>query len=82
VLLFSNQAYKILQGEFNNVGAGTPGIKAKSMLSLQDPSLDWTSLAKGHGVKASKVENLTQLYDTLKGVLSHNGPDLIEVCLT
>ena len=82
VLLFSNQAYKILQGEFNNVGAGTPGIKAKSMLSLQDPSLDWTSLAKGHGVKASKVVNLTQLYDTLKGVLSHNGPDLIEVCLT
>jgi len=82
ILLFSNQAYKILQGEFNNVGAGTPGLKAESMLSLKQPSLDWVSLAKGHGVMATKVENLTQLFDTLKGVLSHNGPDLIEVCLT
>ena len=82
ILLFSNQAYKILQGEFNNVGAGTPGLKAENMLSLKQPSLDWVSLAKGHGVMATKVENLTQLFDTLKGVLAHNGPDLIEVCLT
>ena len=82
VLLFSNQAYKILQGEFNNVGAGTPGLKAENMLSLKHPSLDWVALAKGHGVMASKVENMTQLFDTLKSVLLHNGPDLIEVCLS
>jgi acetolactate synthase-1/2/3 large subunit len=82
VLLFSNQAYKILQGEFNNVGAGTPGLKAENMLSLKHPSLDWVALAKGHGVMASRVENMTQLFDTLKAVLLHNGPDLIEVCLS
>lgn len=81
VLIFSNQAYKILQGEFNNVGAGSPGLRAQNMLSLKNPTLDWVSLAKGHGVEANKVNNLTELFDTLKGALSHNGPNLIEVCM-
>jgi acetolactate synthase I/II/III large subunit len=81
VLIFSNQAYKILQGEFNNVGAGTPGKKAESMLSLNNPTIDWVSLGKGHGVSAKKVFDLTELFDSLKAVLSHNGPDLIEVCM-
>ena len=70
-----------MQGEFNNVGAGSPGLRAQNMLSLKNPTLDWVSLAKGHGVEANKVNNLTELFDTLKGALSHNGPNLIEVCM-
>src|SRR5690606_29150805 len=34
VLIFANRAYRILQGEFKNVGAGQPGHRARDMLAL------------------------------------------------
>ncbi len=79
VLVFANRRYQILQGELTNVGAGMPGRKASGMLSLDRPNLDWVSLARGHGLPASRVDDLDGLAKAFGRALSTPGPCLIEV---
>ncbi len=79
VLIFANRRYQILQGELANVGAGTPGRKASSMLSLDRPDLDWVLLARGHGVDAARVDDLDGLAKAFGRALATPGPCLIEV---
>lgn len=81
VLVFANRAYNILRGELANVGAGTPGVRATDMLTLDRPDLDWISLAKGHGVEAGRAVNLEELAAQFKRALVRKGPYLIEVAM-
>ncbi|MEO8281605.1 MAG: acetolactate synthase large subunit [Ideonella sp.] len=79
VLVFANRRYQILQGELANVGAGTPGRRASDMLSLDRPDLDWVSLARGHGLAATRVDDLDSLAKAFARALATPGPCLIEV---
>ena len=81
VLIFANRAYQILRGELTGVGAGTPGKRANDMLTLDRPSLDWVSLAKGHGVAAARVDDLSGLATQMSHALAASGPFLIELVL-
>ena len=54
IVVFANHAYRILRGEFADVGAGAPGWRATDMLTLDRPALDWCALARGHGVEAPR----------------------------
>ncbi|MCC6534266.1 MAG: acetolactate synthase large subunit [Burkholderiales bacterium] len=81
VLIFANRAYRILQGELTNVGAGTPGPRGRDMLTLDRPDPDWVSLARGYGVEASRAATLDQLAAQLKHALAAHGPHLIELLL-
>jgi len=81
VIVLANRAYQILRGELHAMGAGTPGQRAKDMLTLDRPSLDWVSLARGHGVEASRAATLDELADRLKGAFARRGPHLVEVVL-
>ena len=56
------------RGELAAVGAGTPGRRAEDMLSLQRPDLDWSSLAKGMGVAAQRVDDLQALGRALRAL--------------
>ncbi len=49
VLVFANSAYQILRGELANMGAGTPGRRARDMLMLDRPALDWVALGARPG---------------------------------
>ncbi len=80
-VVWSNRAYAILRGELANVGAHNPGPKAIGMLSLDNPALDWVSLARGFGVDGRRVETLPEFIDALKHGLAEKGPYLIEVVL-
>jgi acetolactate synthase-1/2/3 large subunit len=60
VLVFANRAYTILQGELKGVGAQISGDKARDMLSLDRPPLDWVALARGHGVPGVRVEDVAK----------------------
>ena len=80
-LIWSNRAYAILRGELANVGAQNPGPKALGMLSLDDPPVDWVSLARGYGVEARRVETLAAFIDVFRYALARRGPFLIEVAL-
>ena len=63
------------------MGAGTPGQRAKDMLTLDRPSLDWVSLARGHGVEGSRAATLEELADQVRGAFARRGPHLVEVVL-
>ncbi len=78
-VLFNNRAYKILQGELSRVGAKRQGNKADSILHLDNPQLDFVSLAQGMGVEASRAETAEAFNDQFAVALKKNGPHLIEV---
>ncbi len=77
-VIFSNRTYAILNGEMRNVGVNDVGRNARRMLNLDDPALDFVSMAKGMGVEGAKAETAEQLTDLLRGALSRRGPFLIE----
>lgn len=80
-VIWANRTYQILKGEFNNVGAGNPGLKARDMLDIDRPDLDWCALATGMGVAASRVADCEGLTAQLQQRMAETGPHLIEVVL-
>jgi acetolactate synthase-1/2/3 large subunit len=81
IVVFANRAYRILRGEFDNVGAGAPGQRAMDMLTLDRPPLDWRSLARGHGVEAVQATDLGGFAKELRHGLASQGPYLIELLI-
>ena len=80
-VIWANRSYKILHNEFANVGAGQPGEKAKDMLNLDKPAIDWVHLAKGMGVEGVRVSTMEEFARALKAGVANRGPFLIEVVL-
>ncbi|MEZ5738174.1 MAG: thiamine pyrophosphate-dependent enzyme [Burkholderiaceae bacterium] len=66
-IILANRAYRILQGELKSVGIDEPGERARQMLSLDNPTLDWVSLSRGLGVPARSVTTAEELADALLG---------------
>jgi acetolactate synthase-1/2/3 large subunit len=80
-VIFANRSYQILKGEFAGVGAGVPGAKARSMLEIDRPALDFVALAKGMGVPATRVIDADEFCTALARAVANAGPCLIEVAL-
>jgi acetolactate synthase-1/2/3 large subunit len=80
-LLLSNRSYAILNIELGRVGVADAGARAKAMLDLGRPELDFVALAKGLGVPASRATTADELVDQLERALAEPGPGLIEVVL-
>lgn len=76
-VIYANRAYAILQHELKNVGAKTGKI-AQDMMRLDNPELDFVSLASGMGVPGEKVETVEDFDAALQRALSNPGPYLIE----
>lgn len=81
IVIFANRAYKILVNELANVGAGTPGRNAMSMLTLGSPALDWVTIAKGYGVESGRATNLDELAVQFRRGLDRHGPYLVELLM-
>jgi acetolactate synthase-1/2/3 large subunit len=81
VVVFANHAYQILQGEYASVGAGKLGQRAKDMLTLDRPFLDWQALARGHGIASARANDLGEFASGLRKAFSERGPFLLEVNL-
>ncbi|GAA5232087.1 acetolactate synthase large subunit [Verticiella sediminum] len=77
-IVYSNRSYAILRGEMAQVGAAEPGENAQRLLSLDDPAVDWVSVARGFGVQAERVDTTERFADVLKSALAGKGPFLIE----
>ncbi len=80
-VIFANRQYRILNIEFLRVGAGEPGPKARDMLEIGRPEIDWTALAKGMGVPARRVGDLEAFNRALADFVPESGPNLIELML-
>lgn len=81
VVVFANRGYQILRGELRGVGVTDPGPNALRMLTVDQPTLDWVSLARGQGVEAVRAADLAGFVDALGRGLAAPGPFLIEVVL-
>ncbi|MFC4175449.1 acetolactate synthase large subunit [Microvirga sp. GCM10011540] len=80
-IVFSNRAYAILQGEMRNVGVNRFGRNAERMLTIDEPALDWVTMARGMGVEAGRATTVEEFVRLLEGALSRRGPFLIEAVL-
>ena len=86
-IIFSNRSYAILAMELERVGAvsagkgAEAGQAARSLLDLSRPALDFTALAAGLGVPASRASTAGKLAAALRQALSEPGPHLIEAVL-
>src|SRR5450755_2985050 len=80
-VVFANRDYAVLKREFSYLGIGDPGKRAAAMFEIGRPDLDWTSLAKGMGVPATRVTSLDAFGKALQAGLEGEGPTLIEVPL-
>ena len=81
-VVYSNSAYAILRAELQQVGAAGfvagDGSRARSLLDLSGPRLDFVALATGMGVPATSVNTAEGLADALRGASAEAGPHLIE----
>ncbi len=80
-LMLSNRSYAILNMELHRVGADAGGPRARRLLDLTDPELDFCDIARGMGVPARRVENAEDLTAALAAGFAEAGPTLIEVLL-
>jgi len=78
-LIFSNKAYAILQVELERVGALETGDRATSMLSLDNPEINWVSLANSLGVPAKRTLTVEEFQKAFSDGISSEGPSLIEI---
>lgn len=80
-VVFNNGSYAILELELLRVGAEASGPRARSMLELGDPSLDFVALARGMGVPATRATTAEEFTDQLEAALSTPGPNLVEAMI-
>jgi acetolactate synthase-1/2/3 large subunit len=80
-VVFSNRTYAILLGEMKNVGVTALGHNATQMLRIDNPAIDWVSLAKGMGVPAARVDTIDDFITVFKQGLAMSGPMLIEALI-
>jgi acetolactate synthase-1/2/3 large subunit len=78
-LVFANQRYQILRGEMANVGATRRGANADALLNIDNPRIDWVSLARTFGIEAFRAETAGELARHLETGLAVQGPCVIEV---
>ena len=80
-VVLANRKYRILNIEYQRVGAGAPGARSRSMMDIDNPAIDWVNLAKGMGVPACRVTTTDQLNKKLAAYLAEPGPNLIEAVI-
>jgi acetolactate synthase-1/2/3 large subunit len=80
-LICANRSYRILQLELARAGIAEPGAKARALTDLSHPTPDWTALARGFGVPATRAQTAEELHHALSAALAAPGPCLIEAIL-
>ena len=81
VVIYANRAYAILNVELQRVGASSAGPRALSMLDLHDPEMNWTRIAEGFGVEASRATTSEEFTTQYESAMQQRGPRLIEAMI-
>lgn len=81
-VLYANRAYRILEIEYARTGTTSePGPRSQRLMSLDEPAMDWTLLARGMGVPAARAETAEEFVAALRESLATPGPSLIEAVI-
>jgi acetolactate synthase-1/2/3 large subunit len=78
-VIFANRGYQILRDELAAMGVNEVGRNAQRMFDVDEPQLDWVSLAKGHGVASVRVMDMAGFNAAFAEAMGQRGPRLIEV---
>jgi len=81
VVIYANRSYAILNIELQRVGALGSGPKALSMLDLHNPEMNWTKIAEGLGVEASRATTAEEFNAQYASAIKQRGPRLIEAMI-
>jgi acetolactate synthase-1/2/3 large subunit len=81
VVVYANRSYAILNIELQRVGASAAGPKALSMLDLHNPEINWTKIAEGLGIEASRAETAEDFCSQYASAMKQRGPRLIEAMI-
>jgi acetolactate synthase-1/2/3 large subunit len=77
-VIYNNGAYEILAIEMARVGAQGAGPRARELIDLTGPRLDFVALAAGMGVPATRAETADEFTRQLDAALATPGPTLID----
>ena len=80
-VILSNRSYAILNMELQRVGAEAGGPRARAMLDLHEPDLNFAALATGMGVPATRAEDAASFADQLARALATPGPSVVEAVI-
>ncbi len=81
VVIYANRSYAILNIELARVGATGSGPVALSMLDLGNPAMNWTRIAEGLGIEASRATTCEEFAAQYASALQQRGPRLIEAVI-
>jgi acetolactate synthase I/II/III large subunit len=80
-VILNNRSYAVLNMELGRVGAATDGTKAKDMLDLSRPDMDFSKIAEGLGLQATRADNAEDFTSALERSLSTPGPSVVEAII-
>jgi acetolactate synthase I/II/III large subunit len=80
-ILLNNKSYAILNMELDRVGATAQSERSRSLLSLDKPVIDFTSLGRSLGATAVRAEDNESFVQAFKRALAEPGPHLIEAMM-
>ena len=81
VVIFANHSYRILNIEMQRTGAGKAGPSARKLLDLDDPKVDWVSLAKGMRLPTVRCTTAEEFDKAFAGAMNQRGPMFIEAAM-
>ncbi|MCQ4041637.1 acetolactate synthase large subunit [Streptantibioticus rubrisoli] len=77
-VVLNNGAYAVLDRELRRAAAGEPGPRARELLDLSRPGLDFVDIARGMGVPAERATTAEEFTRALGRALAEPGPRLID----
>jgi acetolactate synthase-1/2/3 large subunit len=80
-VVYANRAYAVLDVESKRAGIGALGERARSLLDLDHPELDWAAIARGFGVEAARVATCDEFVAHYASAMGQRGPRLIEATI-
>ncbi|WP_026424254.1 acetolactate synthase large subunit [Actinokineospora inagensis] len=79
-VILNNRAYAILRLELTRVGA-SGGDRARALLDLGSPEIDFVRIAEGMGVSASRAGTVEELAEQFERAVGEEGPHLIDAAV-
>ncbi|WP_020665068.1 acetolactate synthase large subunit [Amycolatopsis benzoatilytica] len=80
-VVLNNNAYAILRMELQRVGATGDGPRAKELLDIGRPDLDFVKIAEGMGVPATRATTAEELAEQFARAIAEPGPHLIDAAV-
>jgi benzoylformate decarboxylase len=78
-LIVNNYSYRILKQRTNAMKGLAAQADTYVGMDLDNPRVDFVSVARGLGLTAHRASTLSDVQDMLKAALAHDGPTLLDV---